>query len=160
MGHMSEDSNKERVGSTAWCPKWEKELSEYINTCERWQKENSKYGKKYGLLQHIEEHKHPWETINMDWVTGLVPGGKESFNACLIIVDSNAMVTFSGPIPMIPTQGPQIPSLISKEDSSGHQSGNPWRLSEDHFRTATTWPCRNWVGNSSRILPRAIYRGY
>ncbi|MBW0524312.1 hypothetical protein O181_064027 [Austropuccinia psidii MF-1] len=23
----------------------------------------------------------------MDWVTGLVPGGKESFNACLIIVD-------------------------------------------------------------------------
>ncbi|MBW0495197.1 hypothetical protein O181_034912 [Austropuccinia psidii MF-1] len=24
----------------------------------------------------------------MDWVTGLVPGGKENFNACLIIVDS------------------------------------------------------------------------
>ncbi|MBW0490982.1 hypothetical protein O181_030697 [Austropuccinia psidii MF-1] len=23
----------------------------------------------------------------MDWVTGLLPGGKESFNACLIIVD-------------------------------------------------------------------------
>ncbi|MBW0489386.1 hypothetical protein O181_029101 [Austropuccinia psidii MF-1] len=23
----------------------------------------------------------------MDWVTGLVPGDKESFNACLIIVD-------------------------------------------------------------------------
>ncbi|MBW0575575.1 hypothetical protein O181_115290 [Austropuccinia psidii MF-1] len=24
----------------------------------------------------------------MDWVTGLVPGGKESFNSCLIIADS------------------------------------------------------------------------
>ncbi|MBW0528801.1 hypothetical protein O181_068516 [Austropuccinia psidii MF-1] len=23
----------------------------------------------------------------MDWVTGLVPGGKENYNACLIIVD-------------------------------------------------------------------------
>ncbi|MBW0488089.1 hypothetical protein O181_027804 [Austropuccinia psidii MF-1] len=23
----------------------------------------------------------------MDWVTGLAPGGKENFNACLIIVD-------------------------------------------------------------------------
>ncbi|MBW0517743.1 hypothetical protein O181_057458 [Austropuccinia psidii MF-1] len=34
-----------------------------------------------------KEPKHPWETINMDWVTGLVPGGKENFNACLIIVD-------------------------------------------------------------------------
>ncbi|MBW0514790.1 hypothetical protein O181_054505 [Austropuccinia psidii MF-1] len=41
----------------------------------------------YGILQHIEEPKHPWETINMDWVTALVPGGKENFNAFLIIVD-------------------------------------------------------------------------
>ncbi|MBW0564130.1 hypothetical protein O181_103845 [Austropuccinia psidii MF-1] len=88
MGHMSEDRTKERVASTAWCLKWEQELSEYINTCERCQKENIKHGKKYGLLQHIEEPKHPWETINMDWVTGLFPGGKENFNACLIIVNS------------------------------------------------------------------------
>ncbi|MBW0493662.1 hypothetical protein O181_033377 [Austropuccinia psidii MF-1] len=35
----------------------------------------------------MEDPKHPWETINMDWVTGLVPGGKENLNACSIIVD-------------------------------------------------------------------------
>ncbi|MBW0580765.1 hypothetical protein O181_120480 [Austropuccinia psidii MF-1] len=87
MGHMSEDRTKERVESTAWWLKWEQELSEYINTCERFQKANRKHGKKYGLLQHIEEPRHPWETINMGWVTRLVPGGKENFNACLIIVD-------------------------------------------------------------------------
>ncbi|MBW0493139.1 hypothetical protein O181_032854 [Austropuccinia psidii MF-1] len=89
MGHMIEDRTKERVASTAWWPKWEQEFSEYINTFERCQKANRKHGKKYGLLQHIEGPKNPWETINMDWVTGLVPGGKESFNACLIIVDSD-----------------------------------------------------------------------
>ncbi|MBW0550401.1 hypothetical protein O181_090116 [Austropuccinia psidii MF-1] len=87
IGHMSEERTKERVASTAWWPKWEQELSEYINTCERCQKANRKHGKKYGLPQHIEKPKHPWETINMDWVTGLVPGGKENFNYCLIIVD-------------------------------------------------------------------------
>ncbi|MBW0482125.1 hypothetical protein O181_021840 [Austropuccinia psidii MF-1] len=87
MGHMSEDRTRGRVASTAWWLKWEQELSEYINTNERCQKENRKNGKKYGLLQQIEEPKHPWETINMDWVTGLFPGGKENFNACLIIVD-------------------------------------------------------------------------
>ncbi|MBW0503902.1 hypothetical protein O181_043617 [Austropuccinia psidii MF-1] len=87
VGHMSEDRTKERVASTAWWPKWEQELSEYIKTFERCQKVNRKNGKKYGLLQHIEEPKHPWETINIDWVTGLVPGGKEKFNAFLIIVD-------------------------------------------------------------------------
>ncbi|MBW0571727.1 hypothetical protein O181_111442, partial [Austropuccinia psidii MF-1] len=87
MGYMSEERTKERVSSTAWWPKWEQELSEYINTSEKCQKENRKHGKKYGLLHHIEETKHPWETINMNWVTELVPGGKENFNALLIIVD-------------------------------------------------------------------------
>ncbi|MBW0531641.1 hypothetical protein O181_071356 [Austropuccinia psidii MF-1] len=87
MGHMSEDRTKKRVSSTACWPKWAQQLSEYINTCERCQKANRKFGRKYGLLQQIEETKHPWETINMDWVTGLVPGGKQNFNACLIIVD-------------------------------------------------------------------------
>ncbi|MBW0579421.1 hypothetical protein O181_119136 [Austropuccinia psidii MF-1] len=91
MGHMSEDRTKERVASTAWWPKWEQELSEYINTCERCQKGNRKHGKKYGLLQHIEEHKNPCETINMDWVTG----GKENYNACLIIADSDTYPKFT-----------------------------------------------------------------
>ncbi|MBW0547280.1 hypothetical protein O181_086995 [Austropuccinia psidii MF-1] len=76
MGHMSGDRTKERVATTAWWPKLEQELSEYINTCERCQEENRKNGKKYGLLQHIEEPKHPWETINMDLVTGIIPGVK------------------------------------------------------------------------------------
>ncbi|MBW0584479.1 hypothetical protein O181_124194 [Austropuccinia psidii MF-1] len=39
-------------------------------------------------------------------------------------------------------------------------SGNPWRLSEEHFRTSSTWLCRSWVENSSRIISRAILRGY
>ncbi|MBW0572754.1 hypothetical protein O181_112469 [Austropuccinia psidii MF-1] len=82
MGPMSEDRTKERVASTAWWQKWEQELSEYINTCEGCQEANQKHGKKYGLLQHIEEPKHPCQTINMDWVTELVPGGKENFDAC------------------------------------------------------------------------------
>ncbi|MBW0493818.1 hypothetical protein O181_033533 [Austropuccinia psidii MF-1] len=87
MGHMIKDRNKERVTSTAWWPQWEQELSKYINTCERCQKENRNHGKRYGLLKHIEELKHPWETINMHWVTVLVSGGKESFKAFQVIVD-------------------------------------------------------------------------
>ncbi|MBW0518613.1 hypothetical protein O181_058328 [Austropuccinia psidii MF-1] len=86
MGHMSEGRTKERVARTAWWPKWEQELSEYINTCEIFQKANRKHRKKYGLLKHIEDPQHPWENINMDWVTGPVPGGKENFNSCLVIV--------------------------------------------------------------------------
>ncbi|MBW0570407.1 hypothetical protein O181_110122 [Austropuccinia psidii MF-1] len=86
MGPMSENKTKERVANTAWWPKWEQELSEYMNTCKRCQKANRKHGGKYGLFQHIEEPKQPWETSNMDWLTGLVPIGRESFNSFLAIL--------------------------------------------------------------------------
>ncbi|MBW0472462.1 hypothetical protein O181_012177 [Austropuccinia psidii MF-1] len=58
------------------------------------------------------------------------------------------------------TSRSQNPSPISKEDSSAHQSGTPWPLSEDHSRIPTTFPCRSWAGNSFRISSRAILRGY
>ncbi|MBW0484192.1 hypothetical protein O181_023907 [Austropuccinia psidii MF-1] len=54
----------------------------------------------------------------------------------------------------------QSPMPILKGDSSAHQSGNPWRLSEDYSRTQTTWLCRSWVENYFRIIPRAILRGF
>ncbi|MBW0525390.1 hypothetical protein O181_065105 [Austropuccinia psidii MF-1] len=54
----------------------------------------------------------------------------------------------------------QNPMPILKDDSSAHQSGNPWWLSEDYSRTPTTCPCTSWVGNHFRIIPRALLRGY
>ncbi|MBW0523798.1 hypothetical protein O181_063513 [Austropuccinia psidii MF-1] len=35
----------------------------------------------------IQEPKSPWETVQMDWVTALPPGGDRSYNACLVLVD-------------------------------------------------------------------------
>ncbi|MBW0461581.1 hypothetical protein O181_001296 [Austropuccinia psidii MF-1] len=89
MGHMREDWTKKRVASTYWWPQWEQELIQYIKNCERCQKAKRKHWKRYGLLQHIEEPKHPLETINIDWVTGLVPGGKENFKDFLVIAYSS-----------------------------------------------------------------------
>ncbi|MBW0524639.1 hypothetical protein O181_064354 [Austropuccinia psidii MF-1] len=37
-----------------------------------------------------------------------------------------------------PKSRSQVPTPILKEDSSAHQPGNPWRLSEDYSRTPTT----------------------
>ncbi|MBW0489994.1 hypothetical protein O181_029709 [Austropuccinia psidii MF-1] len=87
MGHMSEDRTKERIPSTAWWTQWEQILGEYINTCERSQKANMKHVN-YGIFQHIEDPKHPWETINMNWLTGIFPGGNKNFNSCLVRVES------------------------------------------------------------------------
>ncbi|MBW0540017.1 hypothetical protein O181_079732 [Austropuccinia psidii MF-1] len=54
----------------------------------------------------------------------------------------------------------QDPTPILKQDSLTHQSGNPWRQSEDHSRIPTTWPCRSWVGNFIQDYSKGILRGY
>ncbi|MBW0489774.1 hypothetical protein O181_029489 [Austropuccinia psidii MF-1] len=46
MGQISEDRTKQWVASTAWWPKWEQGLSEYINTYKIFQKANRKHGNK------------------------------------------------------------------------------------------------------------------
>ncbi|MBW0467206.1 hypothetical protein O181_006921 [Austropuccinia psidii MF-1] len=86
MRHMSEYRTKKRVFSTDWWPKLDQYLCEYINNCARCLKANKHPGKRYGLLQNIEEPKHPGEIISIDQVTGLVPGWKDSFNAYLVVV--------------------------------------------------------------------------
>ncbi|MBW0522632.1 hypothetical protein O181_062347 [Austropuccinia psidii MF-1] len=54
----------------------------------------------------------------------------------------------------------QNPTPISKEDSLAHQSGNPWRQSEDHSRIPITWPCRSWVCSFIQDYSKSILRGY
>ncbi|MBW0579564.1 hypothetical protein O181_119279 [Austropuccinia psidii MF-1] len=60
---------------------------------------------------------------------------------------------------MIPKSRSQNPTPILKEDSSAHQSGNPWRLSEDYSRITTTWPCRSWVGSSIQDYSKGHFSG-
>ncbi|MBW0570973.1 hypothetical protein O181_110688 [Austropuccinia psidii MF-1] len=65
------------------------------------------------------------------------------------------MVTFLGPNSIFPNQGPKIQFPFGRRTLT-HQSGNPWPQSEDHSRIPITWRCRSWVGNSFRMIPRAI----
>ncbi|MBW0592921.1 hypothetical protein O181_132636 [Austropuccinia psidii MF-1] len=39
------------------------------------------------MMVQIQEPKSPWEIVHMDWVTALPPGGDQSYNACLVLVD-------------------------------------------------------------------------
>ena len=86
-GHFSSERTVERVKNIAWWPEWKKDTELYCSSCDRCQKANKDTGKRYGLLQKIDEPTNRWEVINMDFVTGLPPGGKENFNAVLVIVD-------------------------------------------------------------------------
>lgn len=85
-GHFSKDRMIERVWVLAWWPGWRARVKTYCKSCDNCQRENKATGK-LGLLQTIDEPKTCWEVINMDFVTGLPPGGKDNFNAVLVLVD-------------------------------------------------------------------------
>ncbi|MBW0556074.1 hypothetical protein O181_095789, partial [Austropuccinia psidii MF-1] len=50
-------------------------------------KGKQEYGKKFGLMIHIQEPNSPWEVVHMDWVTGLPSSGDKNYNMCLVIVE-------------------------------------------------------------------------
>ncbi|MBW0573988.1 hypothetical protein O181_113703 [Austropuccinia psidii MF-1] len=86
-GHWSEDRTREKVNTCIWWPMWQKDVEEYLKTCDRCQKANKSTCKSVGNMIKIQQPRRPWEIANMDWATGLPPGGDRSYNACLVIVD-------------------------------------------------------------------------
>ncbi|MBW0564136.1 hypothetical protein O181_103851 [Austropuccinia psidii MF-1] len=85
-GHLSEDTNMERIKKCAWWPSWRRDVIEYCHSCDRCQKPNKATGKRFVLMIHIQEPSTPWEVVHMDWVTALPSGGDKGYNACLFIV--------------------------------------------------------------------------
>jgi hypothetical protein len=77
----------ERIKHTAWWLDWRSQVTNYVKSCEVCQKSNKQTGKRYGLLQKITEPSTKWEIINIDFVTGLPPGGAYSYNSVLVVVD-------------------------------------------------------------------------
>ncbi|MBW0466642.1 hypothetical protein O181_006357 [Austropuccinia psidii MF-1] len=77
----------EIIETCAWWPSWRKDVIEDCHSCDSCQKANKSTGKIFGLTIHIKEPSTPWEVVHMDWVAALPPGGKKSYNECLVIVD-------------------------------------------------------------------------
>ncbi|MBW0480281.1 hypothetical protein O181_019996 [Austropuccinia psidii MF-1] len=85
---LCQERTREKVKTCIWWLMWKKDIAEYCKTCDRCQKENKFTGKRLGSMIEIEEPGRPWETVHMDWVNGLPPGGDRSYNACVGIIDS------------------------------------------------------------------------
>ncbi|MBW0548552.1 hypothetical protein O181_088267 [Austropuccinia psidii MF-1] len=62
-------------------------LQSIEKTCDRCKKANKSTGKRLGKMINIQEPRRPLEIVQMDWVTGLPPGGDCSYNYFLVIAD-------------------------------------------------------------------------
>ncbi|MBW0517277.1 hypothetical protein O181_056992 [Austropuccinia psidii MF-1] len=62
-------------------------VTEYCKTCDRCQKEDESTGKRLGNMRRIQEPSRPWEHFELDWGTGLPPGGYKSYDSFTGIVN-------------------------------------------------------------------------
>ncbi|MBW0589391.1 hypothetical protein O181_129106 [Austropuccinia psidii MF-1] len=77
----------ERLKTCSWWPNWRKDAAEHCQTCDRCKKSSRSARKKFEIIIQIQEPKSTWETVHMDWVTSLSPGGDRNFNAYLVLFD-------------------------------------------------------------------------
>ncbi|MBW0495705.1 hypothetical protein O181_035420 [Austropuccinia psidii MF-1] len=83
----SQDRTRGKLKTCIWWPMWQNDVSEYFKTFDRFQKAKKSTSKRVLNMIKIQETSRPWEIVRMDCVTGLPPGGDQSYNSFLVIVD-------------------------------------------------------------------------
>ncbi|PHJ14734.1 retrotransposon nucleocapsid related, partial [Cystoisospora suis] len=59
----------------------------YVTTCVQCQKNKPKCTKPSGLLQPLDVPDRPWQSISIDFITGLPPSGSCAFDSICVVVD-------------------------------------------------------------------------
>ncbi|PHJ26048.1 retrotransposon ty3-gypsy subclass [Cystoisospora suis] len=65
----------------------EKDVREYVSTCLKCQKNKPRCTKPPGLLQPLPVPSRPWQSISMDFVTGLPGSGAQGYDSICVVVD-------------------------------------------------------------------------
>lgn len=86
-GHLQNWKTGKRLTPYYYWPAMAATIREYCQSCTKCQRAKAVNKKLQGLLKPLPIPTRRWESISMDFVTGLPPSGKERFDAILVIVD-------------------------------------------------------------------------
>src|ERR1700694_3651179 len=70
-GHMGMDKTLELIARNLWWPNLEESVREYVGSCHDCQRNKNPRHAPHGLLQPMELHYKPWQTVAMDFITDL-----------------------------------------------------------------------------------------
>jgi hypothetical protein len=85
-GHTGVLKTLEKVTRMFWWPKLRRFVTDYVARCEACQRNKSSNQKPAGLLQPLPIPKRPWDSVSMDFVTGL-PVSAKGMDAIIVFVD-------------------------------------------------------------------------
>jgi len=70
-GHIGMDKTLELITRNFWWPNLEESVREYVGSCLDCQRNKNPRHAPHGLLQPMELHYKPWQTVAMDFITDL-----------------------------------------------------------------------------------------
>lgn len=85
-GHVGVRKTLEALSQLFWWPKMRQSVKSYIKACEACQRNKATNQKPAGLLNPLPIPSEPWESVGMDFITGL-PRTKSGHDAILVFVD-------------------------------------------------------------------------
>jgi hypothetical protein len=91
-GHCGVTKTLEAVSRLFWWPRLRPDVESYIAACEACQRNKAPTKKPAGLLQPLSIPKGPWDSVSMDFITGL-PRTSRGNNAIIVFVDRLTKMT-------------------------------------------------------------------
>ena len=86
VGHPGRAKTFEIVTRDYWWPSIRKTIARYINNCDTCARAKPVRHMPYGYLKPLEVPQRRWESVSMDFITGL-PTGRNGYNAILVVAD-------------------------------------------------------------------------
>jgi transposase InsO family protein len=85
-GHLGITKTKKAIERWFWWPELRKDVINYVKSCDSCQRNKSHNLKPAGLMQPLDIPAGNWESVSMDFITGL-PKTKDGKDAILVFVD-------------------------------------------------------------------------
>ncbi|PHJ15696.1 retrotransposon nucleocapsid related, partial [Cystoisospora suis] len=73
------------------------DVHEYVTTCVQCQKNKPRCTRAPGLLQPLSVPERPWQSVSIDFVTGLPPSSVSAYHFIRVVVDRLSKMAHSVP---------------------------------------------------------------
>lgn len=86
VGHMGMTKTLDQVRRRFWWPTWKQDVTQFVRECADCQRNKALSGKPYGLLQPLPIPESAWESVSIDFVTGL-PLSDKGHDTLIVYMD-------------------------------------------------------------------------
>jgi transposase InsO family protein len=101
-GHMGRQRTLDLISRTYWWPTMRADVEAHVRACDSCQRNKARAGQPHGQLMPIPYPDLPWQSVGMDFVTGLPPTAA-GFDAICVMVDRCTKMVRIAPCVNLPT---------------------------------------------------------